>query len=419
MSRLILSWIPAALIAATLFFLGRIVAYHSQLQIQQHHSGIPVSLRYQNQNQNDYNDNNDNESHSEIELHAVADAETDAATVTDDNDIQQTNITSESSGNLTTVVNATLGREPLVEIFHDAGVMEVDLALLLQLPLWTTVQKLYGKGPLIYGLDQCQAFREATPPEKRRVGPAGLFNTGTNLVSLYLEANCYFPQHANAIQWQVPWGKHVMASLRTKHVVTNKHEHDTTLNISTVLPIVTIRDPFYWMQSMCRQPYGLKWHHRPQHCPNLVPNEYDYTLYPFPGKNIPVRIALGKEQTTKWNSMAHLWSDWNLQYFHATEFPKLMVRFEDLIFYPKQVMTQVCECAGGTIGKKKKHKFLYNLDSAKFGPGHGTTKTTLASAMIRYGQDEGRRKKGLTPEDIALAKDTLDPELMHFFHYNQ
>ena len=71
------------------------------------------------------------------------------------------------------------------------------------------------------------------------------------------------------------------------------------------------------------------------------------------------------------------------------------------------------------MGKKKKHKFLYILDSAKFGPGHGTTKTTLASAMIRYGRDEGRRKKGLTPEDIALAKDTLDPELMHFFHYNQ
>ena len=417
MPRLILSWIPAVLIAATLFFLTRIVIYHSQLQMRQHHFGIPVSLQYQF----DYNNDFDFESHSEIALPAVT--VTVAAKDDDDVNVQQptTIVDSHSYSNLTTIEEATLGREPLLEIFHDAGVMPVDLPLLLQLPLWTTVQKLYGEGPLIYGLDQCQAFREAIPPEQRRVGPAGLFNTGTNLVSLYLEANCYFPQHGNAIQWQVPWGKHVMASLRTSHVVTNTHKqkHDTALNISSILPIVTIRDPFYWMQSMCRQPYGLKWHHQPQHCPNLVPNEYDYSLYPFPGKNIPVRIAVGKEHTTKWNSMAHLWSDWNLQYFHATEFPKLMIRFEDLIFYPKQVMTQVCECAGGTIGKKKKgYKFSYILDSAKFGPGHGTTKTTLASAMIQYGQDEGRRKKGLTPDDIALAKDTLDPELMQFFHYN-
>jgi hypothetical protein len=316
----------------------------------------------------------------------------------------------EATDNSTSLAQARQGKEPLIEILKDAGVNDIDFATLRQLPKWSAVQELYGEGPIVFGLDQCQTFRDSTPPEKRSVGPAGLFNSGTNVLSLYLEANCYFVENQNGIQWQVPWGKHVMASLRGRHFVPNKESFD----VSTILPIVTIRDPYSWMKSMCRHGYGLRWHHRPEHCPNLVPNEHDYSLFAFPGKNIPVRISWDNEHASKWNSMAHLWSDWNLQYYGAQDFPKLIIRFEDLIFHPKEVITQICECAGGSL---RKDKFLYILDSAKFGSGHGAAKTTLASAMIRYGRNKRVRTKGLTEADISLAKHALDPELMEVFHY--
>lgn len=370
-------WAPVAFLAAVCFGLN--VNYHFQLPKEGTHSlpRIPTRSIYR--------------SKTNITLGTLHDLTDDDLVETRDN-------------NSNTIEQAKLGREPLLEIFKDAGVTDIDLATLRQLPKWSTVQELYGDGPVIFGLDQCQVFRDSTVPAKRTMGPAGLFNSGTNVLSLYLQANCDFP----GIQWQVPWGKHVVASLRGQHFVPKLEEFD----ITTILPIVTIRDPYYWMQSMCRHEYGLKWHHRPEHCPNLVPNEHDYSLYAFSGRNIPVRISWDQQSTTKWNSLAHLWSDWNGQYYRAKHFPKLIVRFEDLIFYPKQLVTQICTCGGGTPSSK----FLYVLDSAKFGPGHGTAKTSLASAMIRYGRSK-RRTKGLTVEDLQLAKDALDPDLMALFHY--
>jgi hypothetical protein len=41
-------------------------------------------------------------------------------------------------------------------------------------------------------------------------------------------------------------GKHMPENQRSKHRVTGFEEY----NVSHVLPVVTIRDPYTWMQSM-------------------------------------------------------------------------------------------------------------------------------------------------------------------------
>jgi hypothetical protein len=103
------------------------------------------------------------------------------------------------------------------------------------LPPWQQVVENYGRGPVILGMDRCQAYRDAVPPEQRVVGPSGMFSTGTNLFFALFIFNCRpapfnvtESMNANAgrrkifkrdgtgnavrerkrfTQWQAPWGK--------------------------------------------------------------------------------------------------------------------------------------------------------------------------------------------------------------------
>lgn len=109
-----------------------------------------------------------------------------------------------------TLEQASQGREELIAILQDAGVQEMDPAAIAKLPTWKQVTDLYGdtKGPVIYGLDSCAKFRKDTPPDDASVGTAGLFNTGTNPLSMYLQANCEIPTNTHdkfkGMRWQVP-----------------------------------------------------------------------------------------------------------------------------------------------------------------------------------------------------------------------
>ena len=45
------------------------------------------------------------------------------------------------------------------------------------------------------------------------------------------------------------------------------------------------------------------------------------------------------------------------------------------------------------------------------------TQSGMVSAMIRYGQDKGRRIRKMTLADLEYAQQYLDSELMEIFHY--
>ena len=338
-----------------------------------------------------------------------------------------------------------LGKERLWNILITRNVTQVDAEYWKSIPTWDQIlQNIHhskdgdeGASPTIYGLDTCEAFQKATAdaPSQRRIAPAGLFNTGTNYLSVLLEYNCQNPYrvekfHGNAKrghgnEWETPWGKHTPASYRGKY---NKNKN-LKYTVDEVLPIVLIRNPYGWMKSMCRNPYTAKWtgmHHQ-KTCPELKTNDGTYN---------PVDVKFGPGSTHH-ESLGHLWNDWYGEYFYSSSnstdsqnkkttdapFPRLMIRFEDIIFFPYEVTKRVCECAGGVLGHRQDDKdvanntFHYVVRSAKAGFGHGPAehRNGLIDSWARYGSRDP--KDEYADEEIQIAKDILDPLFMETFGY--
>jgi len=79
--------------------------------------------------------------------------------------------------------------ERIAAILQAANI-EVDDETVSQLPSWDDAVSLYGDKPIIYGLDTCSQYRQSVKPEDRMLGPAGIFNTGTNLLFQLMKDNC-------------------------------------------------------------------------------------------------------------------------------------------------------------------------------------------------------------------------------------
>jgi hypothetical protein len=312
---------------------------------------------------------------------------------------------------------AAQDKEPILKLLHDAGVKDLDVAVVAQLPTWSQVSKLYGDSdqPVVMGLETCAAFRASVPADQAYLATAGFFDTGTNALTYYMRANLVMPSntapgHHNGILTQVPWDKHWFFRLRNNHTAP-RHEQYPKEN---VLPIVTIRDPLSWMQSICHQPYLVRWPHSTKHCPNLVrdPALSDSELG---GDSVHVSIP-SMAGSGEWPSLAHVWNDYYRDYLQ-TDTPRLMVRFEDLLFRPKQVLEIVKECAGAAW--KDETAFYYVVDQSKWehvrsnGP-----QSNLLSAMIKHG-NPARRTRNMTEADLHYAGSVLDKELLRIFHYQR
>ena len=176
---------------------------------------------------------------------------------------------------------------------------------------------------------------------------------------------------------------------------------------------------------MCRHEYAIEWPHSKKgaadrHCPNFVPNDIDFAIDESlrNASSVPVLVKYA-EFERKHDSLIHHWNDYYGGYYKQNRFPRVIVRFEDLIFHPKQVIQAVCECAGGEL--KHEHDgtgFQYIVQSAKKTEGHGKEKTGYVDAMIRYGSDKFRWKSGgMTDEDRRFVAETLDRDLMVQFGY--
>ncbi len=165
--------------------------------------------------------------------------------------------------------------------------------------------------------------------------------------------------------------------------------------------------------------------------PWLVDNIMNTANYTLQHKTVPVYVKYNRE-TVNHESLAHMWNDWYHDYYHAnmtkttktntaststasnaTTFPRVMVRYEDLLFYGKEVTTAACNCFGGQM----KRRFRHIGGSAKVGVIH-LNKTSLIDNMIKFGRaTEADKVKGMTPEDIAFAKEVLAKDMMETFAY--
>jgi hypothetical protein len=101
------------------------------------------------------------------------------------------------------IMDADDGKERVLNILRDAGVPEDALAAQApHLPTWRQIVDLYGSQPVILGLSSaCAKFREIVPAESRMLGAAGMFSTGTNLVTHLLKQNCVIPERVERYGW--------------------------------------------------------------------------------------------------------------------------------------------------------------------------------------------------------------------------
>jgi hypothetical protein len=104
---------------------------------------------------------------------------------------------------------ATTSIPPLEKILRQAMIFKGrhydDKKLNSELPSWPEIISLYGPTVNVYGLETCETFRKVVPQKKRSFAVAGTFNSGTNLLSKLLVANCGISGQKEPTHWQVPW----------------------------------------------------------------------------------------------------------------------------------------------------------------------------------------------------------------------
>lgn len=283
--------------------------------------------------------------------------------------------------------------------------------------------------PKTIGLERCAAFRSMAGA-RGRPAVAGLFNTGTNFLMKLLRNNCQFPDACPAalvpksqneynpyeeeikimaemqlsrrrgrkcspFLLQVPWGKHNPVDWRGDHAAQGMEDVD----VNSVLPVVVVKDPFTWMRSMCRMEYAAKFRHGQAQC------------CPHPVMRTKTVVRFRKERPARnYTSVVDFWREWNEAY-ERFKHPRLLVRYEDLLFNSQETTKEVCECSGGTM----KPTFDPIAQGAKGGAGHGYHETGHNVAAATYSNETLRYAK-LTDADVAYVLDHAGP-LRDTFHY--
>lgn len=292
----------------------------------------------------------------------------------------------------------------------------------------------YEEGPVIFGMDTCETYRQMVPNVRERyIAPAGMFNTGTNNLEDSLLYNLALGRTGAKAYYQVPWGKHRMEARRLNHKARRiKGDLDQT----KCLPVVIVRDPYQWMQSMCKAAYAAKWKHGPKRCPNLVPSKEDqhrfknFTLNEAElhrkdrrrnsqynvsqndhedDATFQVMVKFDSDDIEYFDSLVELWNEWYGAYWrNEKKYPRLIVRFEDMLLYAPQVMEMISDCFGVPL----RNFYTYEVDSAKVHGSHSNFVKTIFKTA-----DTVRRSQGLTLQDKLYAAKHLDHEMMQAFQY--
>jgi len=163
------------------------------------------------------------------------------------------------------------GKEKLLDILVRAGVDRVSESDCDLLPTWDEVTNLYGKEPIIHGLETCETYRQQLRQRQQsstgdayyyHPAPkvAGMFNTGTNAFEESLDLN--FEHVDDLLDYILRGGKHVLlrnrkwaANADGVSVVgadTSSPSSEKNVTDQPFFPVVLIRDPFRWMASMVR-----------------------------------------------------------------------------------------------------------------------------------------------------------------------
>lgn len=157
----------------------------------------------------------------------------------------------------------------------------------------------------------------------------------------------------------------------------------------------------------CKHKYEARWPHNDNNCPNLAKRELNKDGTP---KKVRLKI---KFQTVEFDSLADYWGQWYKEYLEA-DYPRLIVRFEDIHFHAREVVETICQCVGA-VPREDDSLFRYVVSAAKWGAAH-KSKSNMISAMVKYGSEKNRFK-GMKESDWLVAKEIYTAEIMELFGY--
>lgn len=116
------------------------------------------------------------------------------------------------------------------------------------------------------------------------------------------------------------------------------------------------------------------------------------------------------------SSIFELWANWYGQYLDS-DFPRLVVRFEDLAFNPAKTTELICGCMGGNL---KDGSFVNINSNPKDGHrGHSSSHRGQSALIARY-SDPTYRFGGFSEDDLAFVqqRDRQGHGLMKLFGYD-
>jgi hypothetical protein len=277
-----------------------------------------------------------------------------------------------------------------------------------QLPSWSDVVSLYGDEPVVYGLETCQQYRETIQGLGLEPDPriAGTFNTGTHLLLDILRLNLPLKNFSNPHEMDVPSGKHTM--LADSPWYRDRNDLAKAGRLYGPLPIVVVRDPYRWMNAMCKIRYRAQWERGLDgHCPNLVPTAQERSHPDYQNITSTFIVTVNERADQQYESLADMWSSFYGQYLNST-IPRVIVRYEDLLHHASEVTQLVGQC----LGFPPVDLFRYPLAPSK---DHGRP-AGFVDALIKYSGHAGRYGR-MSRGDINYAQAALDPVLMRTFRY--
>jgi len=237
---------------------------------------------------------------------------------------------------------------------------------------------------------------------------AGLVNAGSDMLQALFRRN--LPSRRDETMrrhYHVAVGQHVAP---TEYWLSRHRDPDAKQELfRQSFPVVVIRDPFRWMQQMCKNPLKVQWNlGEAGRCPNLIPTEQEQTREVNQNINstFSVTVPVYGKYIDRYDSLAAMWSKWNRVYTNAT-FPRLMVRYEDLLFHGEKVLQIVCDCVGMPL--------LHENYVYPFGQGI----EELVSLLAAEGMKDENRHSSLTVDELRYLEEALDPKLMQIFGYAQ
>ena len=348
----------------------------------------------------------------------------------------------------------------------------------------TTEEPSYGgfpDGPVILGMERCAEFRRQWG-SNGEIAVAGLFNTGTNALTKNIKLNLRMPGNNRTFYWfdevysqgiwpQAPWWKH------NPNISDPSYGRRSDWKThASVLPIVVVRDFYFWRKGTCASTYRLDWSnpnndddddhhhvHEQRQCP--VFSQRTATLErdgaAWAGKNHPQsstivemtpvtfhltdRFLRNRGQILNYTSLVQVWNSFYQQYIDAT-FPRLIIRFEDTLFHLPEILHAIQQCAGAQWKpledfsqdeqqnsmvfpeeeEEEEHESAPGPDNInakrriyvhhKPSKNHGSKQTNLLKS-IQKSADASSRFFEMNALEQDYTRRTLDPTLMQLFHY--